>query len=241
MDGSIESWLADLPARGAEMLRVAGRPLVTLSYAQSLDGCIAAQRGQPLAISGPESLRLTHRLRALHGAILVGIGTVLADDPQLTVRLVPGSSPRPVVLDTQLRFPLKARLLNRSDHLPWIFYAGGESDRAAELERRGARVFAVVCQSRGGLDLRAVLRALAGEGIDRLMVEGGARVITRFLAEGLVDQAVITTAPVWVGGLPAYERTDDGVDGLPTFESAGYTRYGQDMVTWGVFKRGDRA
>ncbi|HRE30133.1 MAG TPA: dihydrofolate reductase family protein, partial [Anaerolineales bacterium] len=77
-----------------------------VSYAQSLDGCLAAAVGAPLALSGPEALRFTHQLRATHAAILVGIGTVLADDPQLTVRLVDGVHPQPVVLDSQLRLPL---------------------------------------------------------------------------------------------------------------------------------------
>src|SRR5512133_2370683 len=88
-----------------------GRPLVTLSYAQSLDGSLAAQRGTPLALSGPQSMELTHRLRAAQDAILVGIGTVLSDNPRLTVRLVEGSQPQPVILDSHLRFPLNANLL----------------------------------------------------------------------------------------------------------------------------------
>src|SRR3989304_8693232 len=77
-----------------------GRPLVTLSYAQSLDGCIAARAGERLALSGPESMRLTHRLRAAQDAILVGIGTVPADNPRLTVHLVQGQDPQPIVLDS---------------------------------------------------------------------------------------------------------------------------------------------
>lgn len=238
MDGSIESWLAGLPARGAAVLRDAGRPLVTLSYAQSLDGCISARRGQPLAISGPEALRLTHRLRALHSAILVGIGTVLADDPQLTVRLVPGSSPRPVILDTRLRLPFEARLLARQDNLPWIFCSDADPERAAQLERRGSRVFTVSADQRGRPDLQAVLRRLGDEGIDRLMVEGGARVITQFLTDGLVDQVVLTTAPVWLGGLPAFERGEASEGEYPALETAGWARCGQDLVAWGALKRG---
>ena len=95
-----------------------GRPLVTLSYAQSLDGCIAAGPGQRLSLSGPEALMLTHELRAAHAAILVGIGTVLADDPRLTVRLVPGSHPQPVVVDSRLRIPDDCYLLRHGPRRP---------------------------------------------------------------------------------------------------------------------------
>ena len=81
------------------------RPFVTLSYAQSLDGSIATAAGQPLRISSPQSMIMTHALRAAHDAILVGINTVLADDPSLTVRLDEGNNPQPIVLDSQLRMP----------------------------------------------------------------------------------------------------------------------------------------
>jgi 3,4-dihydroxy 2-butanone 4-phosphate synthase/GTP cyclohydrolase II len=87
-----------------------GRPFVTLAYAQSLDGSLAARRGEPLSLSGLESQKLTHRLRASHSAILVGISTLLADDPQLNVRLVEGENPQPVVLDSRLRTRFKARV-----------------------------------------------------------------------------------------------------------------------------------
>ena len=96
-----------------------GRPLVSLSYAQSLDGSLAARRGSPLLLSGKASMQLTHRLRASHDAILVGIGTILADDPQLTVRLVQGPQPQPVILDSHLRLPPNARVF-QGPKLPWI-------------------------------------------------------------------------------------------------------------------------
>ena len=100
--------------------RRTGRPLVTLSYAQSLDGSIADRPGRPLALSGPQAMALTHGLRAAHEAILVGIGTVLADNPRLNVRLVTGPDPQPVVVDSRLRFPPYANLLSngRSPGLP---------------------------------------------------------------------------------------------------------------------------
>ncbi|MCB0123506.1 MAG: GTP cyclohydrolase II, partial [Caldilineaceae bacterium] len=105
-------------------------PFVTLSYAQSLDGSIAAADGTPLRISGERAMTLTHMLRAAHDAILVGVGTVLADDPQLTVRLVAGSDPQPILLDTHLRTPVTARCL-RNPRPPWLVTAKAAATAAA--------------------------------------------------------------------------------------------------------------
>ena len=107
------------------------RPRVTLTYAQSLDGSIAARAGLPLVLSGAASMRYTHQLRAAHDAILVGIGTVLSDDPQLNVRLVEGPSPRPIILDSELRCPLTARCLEASRR-PIV----ATTDRASAIRRR---------------------------------------------------------------------------------------------------------
>jgi GTP cyclohydrolase II len=118
------------------------RPLVTLCYAQSLDGSLTAQRGSPLALSSEDSFRFVHRVRAASDAILVGIGTVLADDPQLTVRLVDGPHPQPIVLDTRLRFPLHARLLERPGPKPWIVTSeNADQGRQQLLESAGATIF----------------------------------------------------------------------------------------------------
>lgn len=182
------------------------RPRVTVTYAQSLDGSIASSVGAPLALSGPEALRYTHELRANHAAILVGIGTVLADDPQLTVRLVEGKNPRPIVLDTQLRFPLGARLFRHPTYKP-ILITGPQSSepRRRALEEAGARVVRAPIDSAGRLQLSTTLGLLRSMGIESLMVEGGARVITAFLAEKLVDAVAVTVSPRFVGGLRAYD------------------------------------
>jgi 3,4-dihydroxy 2-butanone 4-phosphate synthase/GTP cyclohydrolase II len=209
-----------------------GRPLVTLSYAQSLDGSIAARRGEPLRLSGPEAMALTHRLRAAHDGILVGIGTLLADDPRLSVRLAEGRDPQPVVLDSRLNLPLDARLLGGS-RPPWIAaLPGADPQKQAQLERRGARVLSLPPGEDGRISLPALLGYLAGQGIDSLMVEGGARVIASFLAQGLVDRLVLTVAPVIVGGLHAV----DAEAALPVplrLILPGYERLGDDLVVWG--------
>lgn len=253
----ITAWLSD-----AKNFRLQhGRPLVTLSYAQSLDGSISTRRGVSTSLSGPDSMKLTHQLRAAHDAILVGIGTVLADDPRLTVRLVEGNNPQPVVLDSNLRLPLNASLF-QSDHHPWIATSQSAPRqteahqspqiKTADLQARGARLLHLPSDSQGRLSLTALLADLAGRGIASLMVEGGAHVITSFLQQNLVDQIVLTIAPVFLGGLRGFELHQEQLDALPVdhgppqkssrseshpalprLQEMGYDRLGQDLIIWG--------
>ena len=216
-----------------------GRPLVTLSYAQSLDGSIAVCRGQSCALSSVDSQILTHQLRAAHDSILVGIGTIMADNPQLTVRLAEGEDPLPVVLDSRLRLPLDSNLL-KNKILPLIattFAACPKKQK--DLEESGARIIRVADDDRGWVDLNSLLRALADIGIDSVMVEGGARVITSFLSQRLVDRMVITITPKILGGLHAVEKPliqyndgGSGQNGLPELSDFGYERVGSDLVFW---------
>lgn len=244
MDGHLDNWLQMLPEAAERHARRVGRPLVTVSYAQSLDGSLAARRGTPLALSGPESMRVTHRLRAVHQAILVGIGTVLADNPKLTVRLVSGENPRPVVLDSRLRLPLDSHLLQREENFPWVFTAETDNIKVAErrslLEKAGAQVFEVSEDALGGLDLNAMLMTLAAQGITSLMVEGGARVITKFFERQLGDYAVVTVAPIWVGGLRAVDAPLEGYGSYPFIEEPGYLNCGRDWIVWGRISGGGR-
>jgi riboflavin biosynthesis pyrimidine reductase len=162
----------------------------------------------------------------MHAGILVGIQTLLSDNPLLSVRLADGPQPRPIVLDGRLRTPARARLLSRRDIAPWIFHAEGVEAASTELVRAGARLFAVPCGP-GGLDLRAVLAVLRGQGIASVMVEGGARVLQSFIAAALASQAVITTSPSLLEGIP-------GPD-IPQFVATEKEPYGQDTVLWGRF------
>lgn len=208
-----------------------GRSFVTLSFAQSLDGSITIKRGQWTAISGSESMRMTHQLRASHEAILIGIGTALADDPQLTVRLVEGPQPQPVVVDCYLRLPLKAKLFEHP-RPPWIFTSlEASEDRQKALEAQGARIIRFPAVSEGRISLTKVLEFLYQEGIESVMVEGGARIITSFLVAQLVDHMVVTIAPKILGGLNAVEYLNGS--GLPHLENAQYHVLGSDVVLSG--------
>jgi GTP cyclohydrolase II len=210
-----------------------GRPFVTLSYAQSLDGSIADRPGHPLALSGSESMTMTHGLRASHEAILVGIGTVLADNPRLSVRLVDGADPQPVVVDSRLRFPPYASLL-KSSRSPWIATsAEADAERQQALEAAGARVLRVP-GSNGWVDLPNLLGHLGAMGISSLMVEGGAQIITSFLASRLVDQVVLTIAPLLVGGLRVVDRPGYAPGRrLPRLKNLTYQQLGDDLVLRG--------
>lgn len=209
------------------------RPFVTLSYAQSLDGCIAERPGERLTISGPEAMRYTHQLRAHHDAILVGIGTVLIDDPQLTVRYVEGSHPQPIVLDSGLRFPSEARLL-RGPRPPWIATSQtADPARQAALEAAGARV--VRFPTAGGrVELPAVLAWLQQEGIDSVMVEGGAEIIRSFLTGRLADRLIVTIAPMLLGGVPAISHNSNpGSTALPQLSRPQTIMRGRDIILIG--------
>lgn len=215
----------------------AKRPHITLSYAQSLDGSIAGGARQTLSLSSPESLLITHRLRAAHDAILVGIGTVLADNPRLTVRLVDGPSPQPVVLDSWLRIPHAAALL---DHPRPIWIACQQllidSTAARELAVRGLRLLPLPMDEQGRLSLPHLLAELGASGIRSLMVEGGAQVITSFVQEGLVDLLALTVTPHLVGGLHALHLADAGVGHLRQLQAPQWRQAGSDWIVWGRFR-----
>ena len=207
----------------------AGRPpWVTLSYAQSLDGSIAARRGSSMVLSGPASLKITHQLRARHQAILIGIGTLLADDPRLNVRLVPGVNPQPVILDNQLRFPLDARIL-QGQKTPWVMTSRQASfEREYALQLAGVRVFRPTTEE---VNIGTMLSMLGREGIRSVMVEGGARVITSFLHAQKVDLTVLTIAPLLVGGLSAIESSlAENTSQLDEFD---VLHLETDLLVWG--------
>jgi riboflavin-specific deaminase-like protein len=171
---------------------------VVLKFAQSVDGRIATLDHDSKWISGEAERRVSHGMRAACDAILVGVNTVLVDDPQLTVRMTPGASPRRVVLDSTLRIPPTARVLDAGAATTIITTDRSDPGRRAELRDRGVEVH-VVPGDGAGVDLAAAFAALRGSGTESLLIEGGAGVITSVLAAGAVDRLVVAIAPVLLG------------------------------------------
>jgi GTP cyclohydrolase II len=184
------------------------RPYVVLKYAQSLDGRIATSTGDSRWISGEPERRVSHALRAACDAVLVGAGTAVRDDPELTVRLVSGASPARVVLDSTLRLPLSAKVLEPDAATIIVTTDRSDPERREELSRRGVRV-EVVPADAGRVDLAAALARLRELGIETVLVEGGAGVITGLLAHRLVDRVIVAVAPIVLGaGTEAVAQLD---------------------------------
>jgi riboflavin-specific deaminase-like protein len=177
----------------------ASRPYVVLKYAQTLDGRIATRTGDSKWISGEAERQTSHALRAACDAVLVGIRTVLADDPLLTVRLVPGVSPLRVVLDSTLRIPSEAQILNDAAATLVVTTQRSSAQRRRELRARGVGVHVVERDPVCGVDLAGTLALLRDRGVRSLLVEGGGAVITSFLRARLADRVIVGIAPRILG------------------------------------------
>jgi diaminohydroxyphosphoribosylaminopyrimidine deaminase/5-amino-6-(5-phosphoribosylamino)uracil reductase len=216
------------------------RPHVILKLAVSADDKIAAAGHKQVAISGEAAKARVHLLRAQCDAILVGIGTVLSDDPVLTCRL-PGMearSPVRVVLDRALRIPGTSRLVHSARGTPlWVMTSNlAEAPAAMKLGAAGAQVIRVATTTAppSGLDLSAVLRALAEKGITRLLVEGGARVASSFVAAGLVDEVWLLRGPDQIGadGVAALDSLPlSALTGSPAFKQRASETLQKDTLT----------
>ena len=179
------------------------RPFITLKYAMTLDGKIATASGDSKWITGEAARTMAHRLRKQHDAVLVGIGTVLADDPELTTRMVAGKNPVRVVLDSRLRISLMATVLNSAAET--IIFTSEEADEV-KSEALGALPNVEVVRlpaTKGRLPVAQVVAALAERGITSLLVEGGSAVLGAFYDAGLADRVYAFIAPKLIGGANA--------------------------------------
>lgn len=187
-------------------LRSAGRPYVILKWAQSLDGKIATRTGDSRWISCEQSRKWVHRLRARVDGVLVGVGTVLADDPQLTCRH--GRPRRPatrIVVDPNLRTPIRAKLVQTAGDVPTLLATSrrqADSDKARKLQRTSVEILPLPVR-KAGLDLGRLLDALGRREMTNILVEGGGKTIGRFVDAGLADEAAIFVAPRLIGGQEA--------------------------------------
>ena len=209
-----------------------GRPLVTLKLGTSLDGRIATASGESQWITGPPARERAHAMRASHDAIMVGTGTVVADNPQLTCRL-PGLSQRSpvrVVIDRHLRVPQTARLIAEARCVPTWVLALRSADpvrRAAFLDS-GVTLIDVASDAEGQIDLAAALAVLGERGVTRLLVEGGAKLAASLFRAGLVDRLAWVHAPLLIGG--------DGIPAIGGFglaelaDAPGFKRVSMESV-----------
>ncbi|MGH7563572.1 MAG: bifunctional diaminohydroxyphosphoribosylaminopyrimidine deaminase/5-amino-6-(5-phosphoribosylamino)uracil reductase RibD, partial [Gemmatimonadota bacterium] len=226
-----------------------GRPYFHVKTAQTLNARVTRGRESEPWVTGADARLAVHRLRRRHRAVMVGVGTVLADDPLLTVRdwPPPGESeewpdvqPVRVVLDTRLRTPLESRLASTAGDVPlWIFAAeDAPRDREPELAARGAEVIRVG-RGRAGLILEAVAEELADREVTGVLVEAGPTLATSLLEAGLVDRWTMFLAPDWVtggGALPVL-LTDAPYVGFELTD-AEWSIHGRDAAVTGRVKRG---
>ena len=218
-----------------EFCKREGRPFITVTYAQGVDGSIALETPQKIQFSGPDTQILTHRLRAAHDAILLGIGTVLADNPLLTVRLVEGPNPRPIILDTHLRVRHDLRLMTRDDCYPLLVTGPRPpQSRRSAIKANGAQILTCDYNSDGRVDLQEMVRKLAtlDQPVCSVMVEGGGRVISAFTEAQLVDYFIITVTPCMLGGVKAMELSQRRSPYYVALNELVVDPMGRDVVLW---------
>lgn len=209
-----------------------GLPYVTLKFAQTLDGRIAAASGHSRWISSPPSLRFAHRLRAVHDAILVGADTVRMDNPELTCRLVRGRNPLRIVVDSVLRLSPDATIFSDGKRTVAVATRRAPVENRRLLEKKGVEVLEIGEDPAGRVDLHQLLTVLGKRKISSVLVEGGAAVATAFLKGNLVNRLLIVLAPKIVGGGVnavgdlGIRRMDDALG----FSFQRFTRCGADLI-----------
>lgn len=221
--------------------RTTGLPFVAAKWAMSLDGKIAARRGSATAITGEAARRFAHELRNVYDVVLVGVQTVLADDPQLTCRIPGGRNPLRVVLDSRLRVPMSARVVgDTAGALTLIATTRAASpERVAALRKAGVEV---LVQDHAGdrVRLRSLLEALGKRGLLSVLIEGGGAVHAAALAEGLVDKIIALVAPSIIGGADAPTAVEGAgrpqAGGALRLRDVSVTQLGEDLAIQGYLR-----
>ena len=216
-------------------------PFVVLKLAATLDGKIATATGDSRWISGEAARRLVHRLRSEADAVLVGSGTVLADDPQLTARHYSGANrknPVRIIVDTRLRTPLSSQLLRTAHEIKTIIATTQQAPKSkiVKITQRGAEI-SIVSSRNGRVDLKRLMRHLAKQGIAYVVIEGGSELSAAALHDGIVDKVLFFYAPKIIGG--SHARSMVGGKGVPRISNAisvtnvHYKKLGEDILVEG--------
>jgi diaminohydroxyphosphoribosylaminopyrimidine deaminase/5-amino-6-(5-phosphoribosylamino)uracil reductase len=252
--------------RGLEMLRAAGvdvevgvleeacqklneafckyirlkEPFVILKIAATLDGKIATQHGESKWITGEDSRRLAHRLRDQADGLLVGIGTILKDDPMLTARFKGGRDPYRIILDSRLRISEKAKIIDQSPEKTILATTElAPKEKMESLEKRGVRVL-ILDSMQGRVNLRSLLSRLGEMGMMSILVEGGSEVNGSFLKEGLIDKIFLFLSPRLLGGqaLGIFGgRGTEKLEGALSLNQLKIKKVGEDILLEGYPKK----
>ncbi|KAK0928294.1 2,5-diamino-6-(ribosylamino)-4(3H)-pyrimidinone 5'-phosphate reductase [Friedmanniomyces endolithicus] len=232
------------------------RPFVTLTYASSLDGMISLSPGLRTTLSGPETKSVTHYLRLHHDAILIGVGTAIPDDPSLNCRYPSASldsQPRPVVVDPRKRFDVHGSKLAQlavqgMGKAPWLIHAGDRKGLDETNELAFERIYIDSDRDTTSPSVIAwplILRALKQKGVDSVMIEGGATIISTLLCmPELVDSVIVTIAPTWLGQggvsiAPAATVVDRERRNSATLKQTAWRQFGADAVLCGRIRLAD--
>jgi diaminohydroxyphosphoribosylaminopyrimidine deaminase / 5-amino-6-(5-phosphoribosylamino)uracil reductase len=214
-----------------------GRPLFTLKAATTLDGRIATRSGQSQWITGLRARAAGHMLRARHDAIMIGIGTALADNPRLNCRLqgMERYSPRRIVADSTLALPLSSPLVETVNDIPTTIMtvASAERGKIRDMEKKGVKVVQLSASISGHPSPESMAEALGGQGLSRVLIEGGGKLAGTFMRAGLIDRIAWFHAPKLIGadGIPSVAAF--GVESLtdsPSFTRTGLFRCGEDVL-----------
>ena len=202
-------------------------PYITLKVAQSLDGKISKSKNKQTWLTGKEAIKFVHKLRSEYDAVLVGANTIKVDNPLLTVREVKGRNPIRIIIDGKLSIPLNSKVLNNNEpDKTWIFTSQkSKQKKLIQLENKGVKIFSVKPAADGRINLKSVLKVIAKNRINSVLVEGGQEIFSQFFSQKLFDELIVLQSPkILEKGLRGLNRTQ--LKNLPLIEK---NRLGQDI------------